>query len=130
MVIGGTFHEAADAVMAKVKVGDSITAYLDWRGEVANTKELSSAMLYGYIAQVGQQGGFGNTQIKMITGKLIQEDIETNEQDKDDKNEINILVCENEKVEILNVADKVSFNGQSIGASNLAQHLTLSAAWQ
>lgn len=123
MVIGGTFHEAGRRSVAKVKVGDSITAYLDWRGEVANTKELSSAMLYGYIAQVGQQGGFGNTQIKMITGKLIQEDIETNEQDKDDKNEINILVCENEKVEILNVADKVSFNGQSIGASNLAQQI-------
>ena len=123
MVIGAAFYEADDAVIAGVKVGDSVTAYLDWRGEVAQTKELSSSMLYGYIAQIGQQGGFGNTQIKMVTGKLIQEDIETNEQNKDDKNEIKVLVCENEKVEILDVADKVSFNGRSIGASSLAQQI-------
>ena len=119
LVIGGTFYDAEEAVRTTVKVGDSVTAYLDWRGSVANTKELSSAMLYGYIAQIGQQGGFGNTQVKMITGKLIEEDIEMNEQDKDDKNEIPVLVCQNEKVEILDVSDKVSFNGVSVGSTGL-----------
>lgn len=123
IAISGTFYDAEAAVMNSIKVGDSITAYLDARGGVAATKELSSTMLYGYIAQIGQQGGFGNTQIKMVTGKLIAEDTEMNEQNKDDKNEIKILVCQNEKVEILDVADKVSFNGQSVGASSLANRI-------
>lgn len=121
MTIGGVYYEAPQSVLGSVEVGDTVTAYLDYRGQVANTKETTSAMLYGYIAQVGLKGGFGNAQVKMITGKLIEEDIERNEQDKDDKNEIPVLVCQNEKVEVLDVADKVSFNGQSVGSTTLVQ---------
>ncbi|MEG1441649.1 MAG: hypothetical protein RSC29_03210, partial [Oscillospiraceae bacterium] len=76
------------------------------------------------IAGVSKNTGLiGDTDVRMIVGGKVEEKIEKNEQNKEDKNEIKSLLCKNEDVLYLTLASKVKLNTKRIDSSDLETEL-------
>lgn len=124
--IGEEYYEYGnDGVSSKVKLGDEFSAYLNHEKKVVFLSDdigSEKASKYGYILRVGSASGLGDYEVKMLDGALIQQEQEENE-NKDDKNTIPVLVCKNEQVRVLPLNDKLSVNGKNIQAGGLANRL-------
>ncbi|MEG2583944.1 MAG: hypothetical protein RSA27_05515, partial [Oscillospiraceae bacterium] len=113
-----------EEVQSLVMVGMSTVAYIDVNGNIAAIKELETDEKFGVIAGVSKNTGLiGDTDVRMIVGGKVEEKIEKNEQNKEDKNEIKSLLCKNEDVLYLTLASKVKLNTKRIDSSDLETEL-------
>lgn len=112
------YEFANETVESKVRIGDVRVAYLNHEDKVVYLTDEGmedGATLYGYIQEMGQQGGFGNVQAKIIDSAVIRDEEEANE-NKDDANKVPVLVCQNAGVKVVDLSGKVSYNGASMTA--------------
>ncbi len=117
--IDDTYYEFANsAVESKLRIGDVRAVYLNHENRVVYATDEGmedGTTLYGYIQEMGQAGGFGNVQAKIIDSAVIRNEEEENE-NKDDKNVIPVLVCQNAGMKVVDLNGKVSYNGVSMSA--------------
>lgn len=118
--VDDTYYDFANGnVESKVRVGDVRMVYLNHENKVVYLTDQGmedGATLYGYIQEMGQQNGFGSVQAKIIDSAPIRNEEEVNEENKDDKNTIPVLVCQNAGVKVVDLSGKVSYNGVSMSA--------------
>ncbi len=117
--IDDTYYEFANsAVESKLRIGDVRAVYLNHENKVVYATDEGmedGTTLYGYIQEMGQADGFGNVQAKIIDSAVIRNEEEENE-NKDDKNVIPVLVCQNAGMKVIDLNGKVSYNGVSMSA--------------
>lgn len=112
------YEFANNTVESKLRIGDVRVAYLNHENKVVYVTDEGmedGTTLYGYIQEMGQPGGFGNVQAKIIDSAVIRNEEEENE-NKDDKNVIPVLVCQNAGMKVVDLNGKVSYNGVSMSA--------------
>lgn len=98
-----------------LKVGDSITAFLDHNGYIVSFKEKETVNNYGYL--LGVEGGSSiakKLQAKMVIGTKVEFEYDKNKTDLDDTNLIPIINCKNSDVKVFDVAEKLTVDGTSL----------------
>ncbi len=122
--IDDTYYEFANsAVESKLRIGDVRVAYLNHENKVVYVTDEGmedGTTLYGYIQEMGQPGGFGNVQAKIINSAVIRNEEEENE-NKDDANVIPVLVCQNAGMKVVDLNGKVNYNGVSMSAEKFME---------
>lgn len=99
------------------ELGDNVTAYIDAKGNCAYIKYLPQTKNYGYIIGAGRKG-LSTNQVKMILSKPASFTADVNSEDIDNITSTPVLICENEGIEIFNLASRVEVNGSKYSAND------------
>ena len=102
--------------------GDAIVAYLDFKGHLVAFKEQEQSENYAYVLGINAKGGLKNEfQLKMVVGSNVEFIYDKNKQDLDDTNLIPAVNCKNSEINVFDVADKVTVDGNSLKTADEKQ---------
>lgn len=113
--------EITDDTVFDAQLGDKVSLYLDYKGFVAYIKYLEGEKLYGYI--IDTEMSFSNSQIRLLTGKAARFTADINSEDKDNVISQPVLICENDELVTLSLAEKVKINGQKYSRKEAVEYL-------
>ncbi len=111
--IGGVYYDLDYYCRDALKVGTLVSVYLDFRGKIVEIeKDKSEGKTYAYILGGAAQKSFGgNFQIKVLIPGKLKPQTEIDDTDENNIIEVPVLKAYNEKIEILNFADKITVDG-------------------
>lgn len=111
LVIGGTAYQVAYGVVPEVEVGDNVKVFLNARGQIADADIQTGANPYGYVVEVGNAGGMGSYQLKILDPGTLTMQYDIDDSDPDNVKTTPYLKASNNGVKILDVAPGVSVGG-------------------
>lgn len=125
MVMDGVEYEIEDGKTFEVQPGDSVVAYLNYQGKIADLEKGDTKEEYGYVVEVGNANGMGNLQLKLCLGGPIREDIEIDDSDEDNIIEKPILKVQNKEVVVLDAAPGMTINGEKKSSQEVMEYFSL-----
>lgn len=97
-----------------ISVGDTIEAYLDFKGNVVYAEIVEKKSLeYGYISKTWIDEG-EKAYITVINGGTVTESVEENNQNEDE-DEVPIMICQNEGLVTYELSSAAKLDGTRIG---------------
>lgn len=125
LAIDGETYPLEPGFVDDVDPGDTLVFYLNFRGEIAlqdENEESVSTLMYGYVAEVADNGPFGDA----LIGKIIQpgEFVEVEEKsDIEDDTSVTLkLKGQNSGVQEMEFSSRVMVDGQRMDAKQLMKY--------
>lgn len=105
---------------AEYELGNTYDFYLNFKGDIIYFEVANDGVetKYGYVMAV-DTGKFKGNQIKLLVSKQVDFGIEVNDEDADNITQIPMLICQNEEILILDLADKVRVDGNKTDSDNV-----------
>ncbi|MEG2669406.1 MAG: S-layer homology domain-containing protein, partial [Oscillospiraceae bacterium] len=122
--IGDKWYTVSDEkILKNIELGKEQTFLLNHEEKIVffkDSEDKKSEYKYGYLYRTAKSGNFGEYEVQIIDGKQIRSEEETNESNKDDKNKIPVLVCQNEGVSSYSLKEKVRVDNVSMSAEEFS----------
>lgn len=113
ILIDDTECRVYDGDVFEVKPGIDVTAYLDYKGFIADIEEIDSENAYAYVVATGHTRALSSRlELRMVIGSKVAFTYEENENNPDSTDLIPILNCKNSAVEVLKTAEKFKLDGK------------------
>ena len=121
--IDGEYYELDYYYQNDAKIGDLVTAYPDFRGRIVELeKDKSSGKSYAYILDSGFDKGLnGDFRLKVLIPGKLKPQVEIDDSDENQIVEVPVLKAYNDKVEILTAAERISVEGEKMGAEEYSR---------
>lgn len=106
-----------------VKIGDMVTAYLDFRGNVVELeRDNSIAKNYAYIIESESAKGVSGTfYLKVLLPGKLKPQVEIDDSNEDQIIEVPVLKAYNHKVEVFTVAQRITVDGKGMSKEEYSQ---------
>lgn len=106
-----------------VGIGDTVTAYLDFRGNVVELeRDKSTGKRYAYILGSEAAKGVSDTfQLKVLIPGKLKPEVEIDDSNEDQVIEVPVLKAYNHKVDVLTVAQKITVDGKRMSENEYSQ---------
>lgn len=107
------------------KIGNKYDFYLNFKNDIIYFKiaDDGEETKYGYVMAV-ESGRFRGNQIELLVSKKVDFGIEINDEDADNVTQIPMLICQNEEILILDMADKVRVDGNRIDSDDIESRIS------
>ena len=110
---------------AEYTFGTKYDFYLNAKGDIIYFKEADDGTekKYGYIMDIDSGHRFNQNQIKLLVSKKVDFGIEINDEDADNITQIPMLICQNEEIKIIDMAEKVKVDGRRVDNEDVADYV-------
>ena len=107
------------------KIGNQYDFYLNAKDDIIYFKEADNGTekKYAYIMDVDSGRRLNQNQIKLLVSKKVDFGIEINEEDADNVTQIPMLVCQNEEIKIIDMAEKVKVDGRKVDDEDVSEYV-------
>lgn len=105
-----------------IELGIKYEISLDYTGKAVYAERLDDVNEYAYILG-SENKGISKGCVKFLTGRTVSFTADVDDEDKDNVTSVPVLICENESLEVVNLAKNFKFNGQKCSGSELASKI-------
>jgi len=108
-----------------VNVGDDISCKLNFRGEVADVKNVDNTNLYGYVLNAAVEDNGEDYVIRLVLPGLFNAEVKIDDEEEDNLVETQILKGRNSDVKTLRLNEKVRVGDRRLSAKDAVRSVSV-----
>lgn len=126
ITINGADYPIMQNTVYEFGLGDEVTAYMNYFGQISYMEKIESEGTYGYVSRFGDYSLSSGVELQIVTAA----DVSFRSEEKADANdvyatnEVPVLVCSNEGIFCFETADNVRVNGEKVSSRELASYVS------